>query len=449
MQWLEENHDPELHDTSRTLQRFVLACIYHATYWVETEFTRLALGQGAVTRGWLQEDGWLTEPNECLWYGIQCTEQGQVSEIDLSYNFLTGTFPPETQLFKDSLTVLVLTRAWVFNDGDAGNAWLGEMSNLRELDLADTGFYYNGIHPAIGHLVNLEILDLSYAFYYGPLRDQVFANLQNLAYLDIGGNRINSTLVASIANLSKLRFMYADNSFLTGDLTIWTTPDQTPDLVELWIDNNADLGGGIPTELGQYSNLASLSFTKLGLTGVIPSELGNLSKMKQMWLYGNKLNGEIPSQLANMASMDRLELEANDLVGAMPPEICNIVWPRGFLQVLEADCAVSNPEVVCELGACCTCCGEECANNPPQPLNTEGSAGGGRYLRKLGGHHVDRSNTPPWAPEDRQKRRHEARYQRVRQRKDPAYAQAAAEKRDQNLRFHKHLQEYLLTQDSQ
>ena len=44
--------------------------------------------------GWLRSDGWLTEPDECQWFGLRC-EGGKVTALSLPANRLTGTIPAE------------------------------------------------------------------------------------------------------------------------------------------------------------------------------------------------------------------------------------------------------------------------------------------------------------------------------------------------------------------
>ena len=116
-------------------------------------------------------------------------------ELELSYltciticcnqasNRLTGTFPPETIIMAASITRIDLFRNAIYNSGEEGNAWLGKMTNLRELFYGQTNFEYAGIPPAIGQLTNLVEYDCSFTLYFGPLIGSVFAPLQNLGKL--------------------------------------------------------------------------------------------------------------------------------------------------------------------------------------------------------------------------------------------------------------------------
>jgi hypothetical protein len=380
VQFLESTHDVN-YSLERVTQRFVLACIYHATHAVKTTYTDFALGENSPVFPWLNSDGWLEIENECEWFGIRCNNvTGLVEAIDLHENLLTGSFPPETALLAPSLLVLDLEENIIYNAGNEGLNWLGELVNLQELNIAKTSFQYDGIPTVLGQLVNLVELDVSYSLFFGPLHEQVFENLKKLQFLNIGGNSYNSSLPASIGRLDSLLYLYAEYTDITGDLSFLTTAaaeSSLSSIYELWVDRNPGLTSTIPTQIGQFITLASLSLTDCDLHGQIPTEMGNLVNMKQMWLYGNRLTGDIPSTLGNMIELDRLELEDNGLQGEMPAQVCANVYPRGRLEVLEADCDEASGKISCNATSCCTCCGPECAVNNPQTLRDSGAGSGG------------------------------------------------------------------------
>jgi hypothetical protein len=401
LQYIESTHNKD-YSLQRVTQRFVLACIYHATYKVKTTYTDYALGANSPIFPWLDAHGWLdleidTPLHECEWFGIRCNNvTNMVESIDLHENLLTGSFPPETALLAQSLLVLDLEENIVYNAGSDGLDWLGKLSNLQELNLAKTSFQYDyGIPPVIGQLTNLVELDVSYSLFFGPLQDAVFENLRKLQFLYIGGNSYNSSLPLSIGRLDSLLYLYAEYTDLVGDLSFLTATTNNADggssssvglssIYELWIDKNPNLSSTIPTQIGQLTTLASLSITECDLYGDIPTEMGNLINMRQLWLYGNRLSGDIPTTLGALGDLDRLELEDNELYGDMPSELCANVYPRGRLEVLEADCSNSSSAAVddssgagkisCNATDCCTCCGPQCAVAEPQSLRDSTSA---------------------------------------------------------------------------
>ena len=361
LKWLES--DCAACDELQLRQRYALACIHIATNAVQSPYTDFELGVNREVLPWHDNTGWLVEDDECIWKGISCDAQGRVERIDLHDNFLTGKFPPETVMLKDSLKHLDLESNLVYNvDGEID--FLGHLTNLETLNVAQTPFEYHGIPPVIGKLTNLVHLDVSYTLFFGPLDDKIFKNLQQVEYLHIGGNSYNSSIPSTIAQMENLLYFYAEYADVEGDLSFIKN---MPKIFELWVDKNPKMAGTIPSEIGDLITLESLSLTDSGLTGPIPTEMGNLYRMQQMWLFGNQLEGEVPASLGNLTRMNRCEMENNQLQGDMPDAICDLFDAGGRLEILEADCdsKITN----CP---CCTCCGPQCSFESFQSSSSSG-----------------------------------------------------------------------------
>ena len=63
----------------------------------ETERNALiALYNSTNGAAWKQNTGWLEDPGtECSWYGVTCDQNGNVTNIDLYNNQLSGSIPAE------------------------------------------------------------------------------------------------------------------------------------------------------------------------------------------------------------------------------------------------------------------------------------------------------------------------------------------------------------------
>ena len=68
--------------------------------------------------------------------------------------------------------------------------------------------------------------------------------------------------------------------------------------------SNNQLTGGIPTELGNLSNLEYLGLSSNQLTGPMPPELGDLNNLRWLHLSQNQLTGGIPTELGNLSSLE-------------------------------------------------------------------------------------------------------------------------------------------------
>ena len=54
-----------------------LACIYYATYAVRTIYTVVE------PRGWIDSTGWVSDVDECTWFGLTCNANNEVEKIVL------------------------------------------------------------------------------------------------------------------------------------------------------------------------------------------------------------------------------------------------------------------------------------------------------------------------------------------------------------------------------
>jgi Leucine-rich repeat (LRR) protein len=96
--------------------------------------------------------------------------------------------------------------------------WIGELKNLRYLDLSGPGNPLSAIPDSIGDLINLVSLDLSGGPQLTVLPDSI-GNLVNLESLWLRGNRL-TRLPASLANLKRLEDIDLRRNALTS-LPTW------------------------------------------------------------------------------------------------------------------------------------------------------------------------------------------------------------------------------------
>ena len=101
-------------------------------------------------------------------------------------------------------------------------------------------------------------------------------------------------------------------------------PEGTPLRVTELLLNSRSLTGRIPSELGNLSNLTTMSLGGNQLTGEIPTALGNLSNLRDLTLSSNQLTGEIPAELGNLSNLSGLFLFSNQLTGEIPTELGNL-----------------------------------------------------------------------------------------------------------------------------
>lgn len=220
--------------------------------------------------------------------------------------------------------------------------FLGSLSNLRYLNLSQTGFRETVPHE-LGNLSNLQYLDLSYNLLQGPLLEG-FQNLTSLKHLDLSHNDFNSSipdwlykfssleylslgfnilqgrLSRSFGGLCNLKFIYLSQVNLTqgiSEILDFFSECISDKLESLDLREN-QLFGHLNNQFQQYKNLGSLYLSQNSISGYIPSSLGEVSSLRYLDLSNNELNGTIPSSLGELSSLKVLHLSYNRLNGLIP-----------------------------------------------------------------------------------------------------------------------------------
>jgi hypothetical protein len=151
--WLSGNSKLDTYDIVVLRQRFTAAALHLATN---------------ANDSWNVKDGWMTDQNECDWYGIRCNDQGFLITFNLTSNGLSGLIPYEITLLSETLKSLDLS----FNDLDNSYdelSWLAELTNLQILDVHETNFQADGIPSYLRQLADLRKLFLSLYVCYDVL----------------------------------------------------------------------------------------------------------------------------------------------------------------------------------------------------------------------------------------------------------------------------------------
>ena len=263
---------------------------------------------------------------------------------------MTGTFPMEVILLKETLTWLFIDDNPISNFGLENLWWLGELTHLERLGLSGSGFGYDqGLPLDLGFLTNLKRLRLVNSDFTGSLdATSIFQNMSHLERLVLSGLNLTqaNTLFAVLPSLSQLTSLtlrdiplQANLSFrlsdlpnlqslnirkahLTGNLDVLFATDDLPEsfsstLNTLILSNHPNLSGGQPRTIGRFSLLRSLDLRNCGLSGQLPSELALLDELQYVEFRNNAFTGTIPSHLGKHVTS--LALQNNNLTGGLNP----------------------------------------------------------------------------------------------------------------------------------
>uniref|UniRef100_A0A7N2M7X1 Leucine-rich repeat-containing N-terminal plant-type domain-containing protein n=1 Tax=Quercus lobata TaxID=97700 RepID=A0A7N2M7X1_QUELO len=237
---------------------------------------------------------WESGNSICNFTGISCTSDDSITEIELSYQNLTGVLP------------------------------LDSVCQLQSLEKLSFGFNY----------------------LHGPIMDDL-KNFVKLQYLDLGNNLFTGWSVPEISSLNQLRYLHLNASGFSGTFP-WKSLQNMTGLVWLSLGDNPFNPSPFPNEVLLLTNLTWLHLSNCGIQGTIPAEIGNLkelinlelsvpaefgnfTKLVDLSLYRNNFTGPLPHNLLSWAKTNFIDVSLNFFTGPIPPDMCKQGTLRGLL----------------------------------------------------------------------------------------------------------------------
>nr|KYP32288.1 Protein BRASSINOSTEROID INSENSITIVE 1 [Cajanus cajan] len=278
---------------------------------------------------------------------------------------------------------------------------IGTLVNLQALVLRNNSLT-GGLPFTLKNCSNLDILDVSENFLFGPIPSWIGENLQELKILSLRVNRFFRSVPVNLCYLSQIHFLDLSRNNLTGRiptclgnftammererphkfsmfrkitstaaspniydsnvLFTWKGQDyvfRNPEFLLKSIDlSSNDLMGAIPKEIGYLVGLVSLNLSRNKLDGEIPTEIENLSWLEFLDLSRNKFSGKIPFNLSKIDRLGVLDLSNNDLSGRIP-------W-EGHLETFDASWFEGNLDL-CGKPLNKSCLGDKTTAKPEEP----------------------------------------------------------------------------------
>jgi Leucine-rich repeat (LRR) protein len=300
----------------------------HNTMTIERLKQRYALAAFFFSTGdqmWCNNDRWLSESDECTWFsrssGPVCAG-GVYITLNLAHNCLQVDIPDDIFLLS-SLRTLNLTDN-VFMKGIFPQP-LFSLTSLTSLGLRSCAI--EGTIPGrLKVLSNLESLDISYNVFTGNIA--FVMALTGLKKLDFSGNLLTGPIPTEIGQLSKLVELTNIGNVFQAFPDTELGPSRRLDTFHR---REGVVISGIPSEIGNLTNLRRLEISFGSISGEIPSEISRLMKLKSLILYYNQFTGTIPRELFGMTNLERMDLSNNLLTGALSPDVDQMTSLRSLL----------------------------------------------------------------------------------------------------------------------
>lgn len=319
-----------------SISRFVLAFLYAS--WGGTE--------------WDDTTNWLTTSSECVWYGVDCDNNGNLVSLSLPKNNVHGPLDTKLALLQN-LTLLDLS-----DNGIQGKI-PSELWKLQHLSKHEDGsdqfvdtscltIVCNPLYPTetlnlgrnfiTGTMPPLEKTNaMSSLGEFGWLRNRrlyVSIGLHSTRWvflpspcpgcvyctevIAIDFNGLSGSIPSSISSATSLKSILLNENFLTGSLP----PLRGLTNLEHINLNKTMLEGIIPPDWGDLTRLESLDLSQLiGVTGVIPSSFSNLTSLKSWILDSTLIKGTFPEFFGNLVSLEYFSAFAVSFNGTVPTTI--------------------------------------------------------------------------------------------------------------------------------
>jgi len=173
-----------------------------------------------------------------------------------------------------------------------------------------------------GNMRSLQILELGFNFLSGSVPTEL-DNCVNLRALGVTSNEGLSGRIDSILDglSTQLTTLLAGKTGIGGSIP--TTVGRFSALRKFNLDQNHQVTGTMPSEIGLASNLIQVTFRSNQLWGTIPTEIGRLGAATQLQFGGNNFTGTLAPELAGWTSLEILDVSENMLSGS-PSVLANL-----------------------------------------------------------------------------------------------------------------------------
>ena len=226
---------------------------------------------------WTNQTGWGgAQGTECSWFGVVCGAMGEVDNLSLANNKLSGSIPDLGGLF--------FLEGLDFSDNSlSGHIPYLSNPSLRAVLLRDN--HLSGPFPTWNTSAPLHSIDVSRNALTGSLPSlSTTTTLQNVVL----SNNDFSGPIPDLSGLSNLISFEADWNQFAGPIP--TLP--TAGVLQVFTAFNNDLNGSLPSIVGM-TTLQIFDVSNNQLTGSLPA--GYPNTLQKFYASNNSLSGAMPS----------------------------------------------------------------------------------------------------------------------------------------------------------
>ncbi|TYG82059.1 hypothetical protein ES288_D01G056500v1 [Gossypium darwinii] len=250
----------------------------------------------------------------------------QLTRLDMSTNYFSGSIPDNLGNLRN-LKFLNLENN---NLTSSGMSFLFSLTNCRVLKklLFGTNPFISGEFPrVVGNLSSsLEVFNAWVCHIRGSIPNEI-GNLSHLIYIDLGGNKIPTTIGGLKDDLISLRQLGLDSNMFSSSIP--STLTRLNYLLILYLSSNS-LSGPLPIDIGKGKVLTSLDLSNNQFSGDIPTGVADLKDLTDFSLSNNRIMGSIPGSFDELLSLEFLDLSRNNLSGKIPKSLEKLRYLKYF-----------------------------------------------------------------------------------------------------------------------
>nr|CAD1839847.1 unnamed protein product [Ananas comosus var. bracteatus] len=179
------------------------------------------------------------------------------------------------------------------------------LSNVTHLNLSNAGFV-GQVPIGIAHLTNLISLDLSVSHFTTDTSDRLILHDPSLRTL--------------IGNLSNLRELYLDGSFISSEGSDWCRAlSVSVPLLQVLSLSGCSLSGPIDPSLARLSSLTTINLRHNNFSSTVPEFFANFSSLSSLQLASCGLEGLFPQEVFQLKNLTHLDVSDNPMLfGNLP-----------------------------------------------------------------------------------------------------------------------------------
>ncbi|XP_042030301.1 probable leucine-rich repeat receptor-like serine/threonine-protein kinase At3g14840 isoform X2 [Salvia splendens] len=261
-----------------------------------------------------------------------------LQEIDLTWNYLNGTIPPEW----GSMKLVIIS---LFGNRVTGSLpkELANITTLQQLVLDDNQLS-GTIPPEFGNFPQIQRLVFTSNNLTGELPASL-AKLTTLMDFRVSGNNFVGSIPSFIENWTNMEILRIEASGLAGPI-----PSGIASLTKMTDLRISDLNGddsSLPY-LRSLKTITTLILRSCNIVGTLPLYIGNMTTLRILDLSFNKLTGPFPESFIGLSKAHYVDLSYNNLTSGSLPAECQ----QRSLNLFASSKGSTNGAVSCLRSSC-------------------------------------------------------------------------------------------------